>query len=758
MAILISVSITILSVSIGKMSEMNDQIHFLVSVSTEKEKLGAGINQDLLLINRAEKNIILSKTDNDMAAFAAVTTEIKSQILKKTTALNALLDTSSRAILVQFSEKWDQYLGVHARVQDLARLNSNMHAAQLSSGQGQEAYENCAKILTSISETNHALAEKKSRIEDRFVMQGRLVSKLVQALLQIHRSEKNVILEDDRQSIKKYKNIHKNQIDKTDYAAAQIKMRLSGESRVLFAEFETAYKQFLKISNEVVDFAGMGIVVEARTLSAGEGRDAYNRVEDVLNRLESLNNDSSKMVRDEADRSIRLTFLSEKVIQDLLSIHRAEKILIGETTGEGMAIYEQLIADGREALEIKTAEMKLLASGENLALINRFEKEWVGFKTIGDTIQSLIRENGNAEALRLSSGEGQSLIDQCDVLIQKLLTMNGNDMERDKIESDRKYVLAVRALILISLLGVVFASVLGVGILRNINKRLNWVAGSLDDNAVRVTATSRIVSDAGQGLSLGASQQAASLEESSASLEEIASMTRQNSENAHQADTLMKNTTQIIGAANESMKELIHSMDDIAKSSEETSKIVRTIDEIAFQTNLLALNAAVEAARAGEAGAGFAVVADEVRSLAMRAADASKHTSMLIEDTVSKVNRGAGLVETTNDAFGDVASSLGELGGLVSDIAAASNDQAEGVAQINVAVADVDQVNQRSVVNAEAAAGASREMNDQAEEMKVLVGDLMALIKGTAKDIDKTTIPQIMTPCSMNCSRQPELE
>jgi len=315
-----------------------------------------------------------------------------------------------------------------------------------------------------------------------------------------------------------------------------------------------------------------------------------------------------------------------------------------------------------------------------------------------------------------------------------LLTMNGDDMERDKMESDRKYALAVRALILVSLLGGVFASVLGVAILRNINQRLNRVAGSLDDNAVRVAATSRTVSDSGQGLSLGASQQAASLEETSASLEEIASMTRQNSENAHQADTLMKETTQTVGAANESMKGLIHSMDDIAKSSEETSKIVRTIDEIAFQTNLLALNAAVEAARAGEAGAGFAVVADEVRSLAMRAADASKHTSKLIEDTVSKVNRGAGLVETTNEAFGNVASSLGKVGGLVSGIAAASNDQAEGVAQINMAVADVDQVTQRSATNAEAAAAASQEMSDQADEMKVLVGDLMALIKGKANE------------------------
>ena len=733
MAILIFVSVAILFVSIKKMSEMNDQIHFLVTVSTEKEKLGAEINQDLLLINRGEKNIILSKTDDDMAKFAVVINKIQSQLVKKTAALNALLDTSGKAVLVEFSKKWDQYLKIQARVLELARLNSNVRAAALSSNQGHKAYENCAKILASISETNHSLAQQKSKIEDQFSMQGRLVSKLVHALLQIHRAEKNVILEDDREKIKKYKKIHANFVEENSYAILQIKDELSGESRAIFDEFETAYNQFIEISNEVVDYASMGIVVEARTLSGGDSRAAYNRAENVLNRLESLNNEISRTAKKDADNSIRLAFLSEKIIQDLLSIHRAEKTLIGEINEAGMGRYEQLIAEGRKGLETKTAEMKLLASGDNFVLIKQFEKEWAGFKTVGDTVQALIRENGNAKALKLSSGQGQTLINQCEALIQKLLTMNSKAMEQDKIESDRKYALAVKVLILVSILGVVFASVLGVAILRNINKRLNRMADSLDDSADMVTTTSRTVSEAGKGLSIGAARQAASLEETSASLEEIASMTRQNSENAHQADTLMKNTIQIVGSANESMKGLINSMDDIATSSEETSKIVKTIDEIAFQTNLLALNAAVEAARAGEAGAGFAVVADEVRSLAMRAADASKNTSTLIEDTVSKIRRGTELVETTNEAFGDVDVSLAKVGGLVSDIADASNDQAEGVEQINVAVAEVDQVTQQSVANAEAAAGASREMYDQADQMKVLVGDLMALIKGKAE-------------------------
>jgi methyl-accepting chemotaxis protein len=173
-------------------------------------------------------------------------------------------------------------------------------------------------------------------------------------------------------------------------------------------------------------------------------------------------------------------------------------------------------------------------------------------------------------------------------------------------------------------------------------------------------------------------------------------------------------------------------MEDISKASEETSKIIKTIDEIAFQTNLLALNAAVEAARAGEAGAGFAVVADEVRNLAMRAADAAKNTAELIEGTVKNVHDGTQLVGRTNEAFSKVAESSSKVGELVAEIAAASNEQSEGIGQINTAVAEMDKVTQSNAANAEESTNSSDEMNAQAEQMKVMVGDLVALVRGSS--------------------------
>ncbi len=204
-----------------------------------------------------------------------------------------------------------------------------------------------------------------------------------------------------------------------------------------------------------------------------------------------------------------------------------------------------------------------------------------------------------------------------------------------------------------------------------------------------------------QSLSEAASEQAASLEETTSSLEEMTSMTKQNAGNATEANRLMNMAQGVIQKADGSMGELTGSMHEIAKASEQTQKIVKTIDEIAFQTNLLALNAAVEAARAGEAGAGFAVVADEVRNLALRAAEAAKNTSGLMEDIVRKVKNGEQLVGVTNGAFRQITESSTKVVKLIGEIAGASREQSEGIDQVNKAVAEMNSVTQQNAAGAE---------------------------------------------------------
>jgi len=248
-----------------------------------------------------------------------------------------------------------------------------------------------------------------------------------------------------------------------------------------------------------------------------------------------------------------------------------------------------------------------------------------------------------------------------------------------------------------------------------------------------VAYASAEMSSLSQQLAEKTSTQAACLEQTSSSLEEIASMTKQNANTANQANQLMAVTGETVERAGKTMEKLTNSMGEISKASEETSKIIKTIDEIAFQTNLLALNAAVEAARAGEAGAGFAVVADEVRNLAMRAAEAAKGTAGLIEGTIMRVKEGSELVSRTGKEFIEVSAGVVKSGELVGEITAASREQSQGIEQLNTAVSEMDTVVQQNASSAEQSAIASEEMNAQAERMKDFVVELVMMVEGNGK-------------------------
>ncbi|MGA2227991.1 MAG: methyl-accepting chemotaxis protein [Syntrophobacteraceae bacterium] len=302
----------------------------------------------------------------------------------------------------------------------------------------------------------------------------------------------------------------------------------------------------------------------------------------------------------------------------------------------------------------------------------------------------------------------------------------GND--RSSIEKAcRTVIMAVLISVLtIGLLMVAAGYFLSRSLVRPMLKSMSLI----DRGVNEVSIAADQVSSSSQQLAEGASEQAASIEETSSSLEEMSSMTKQNADNARQADQLMTSTKESVSHSTQIMDQLSTSMGEISKASEETSKIIKTIDEIAFQTNLLALNAAVEAARAGEAGAGFAVVADEVRNLAMRAAEAAKNTANLIEGTVKKIKEGSELMEKTDAEFRQVAHNVERSGELVGQISAASAEQSQGIEQINKAVSEMDKVVQQNAANAEESASASEEMNAQAAQMKDFVRALIKVVEG----------------------------
>lgn len=421
--------------------------------------------------------------------------------------------------------------------------------------------------------------------------------------------------------------------------------------------------------------------------------------------LKAMNTSMLRVLADEDSlfqiRAERLKMIN--LINDIVGLCNAARIAsLSARANRNM----QIMADGIKTvfpdIEKKIQELEsitLIAS--NQKQLQDIQAQGKAFKAAMENYLAGSTELDNLNAKQVAAGTKS-------LELARNLTKNAID-QTNKIADQASAALSnVSMTVMIGLgIALIFGILLAVFITRSITLPILRVIAGLNEGADQVASAAVQVSSASQSLAEGSSEQAASVEETSSSLEEMSSMTKQNAQNAGQANSLMTETKEVVSQAKMSMSQLTTSMTDISKASEETFKIIKTIDEIAFQTNLLALNAAVEAARAGEAGAGFAVVADEVRNLAMRAADAAKNTSTLLEGTVKKVKDGSELVTRTNDAF------------------------------LQVAVTEMDKVTQQNAATAEESASASQELNAQAEQMKSMVGELVDMV-GVAVSPDRS--------------------
>jgi methyl-accepting chemotaxis protein len=257
---------------------------------------------------------------------------------------------------------------------------------------------------------------------------------------------------------------------------------------------------------------------------------------------------------------------------------------------------------------------------------------------------------------------------------------------------------------------------------------INTAAQNLEDAIIQVdmaveqiSAASSEISSGSQVLAGATSEQASSLEEISSSLTEINSLTGNNASNAKSGLKLADQAVWAVDEGNKAMEQMNTAMESIMKSSSETGKIIKTIDEIAFQTNLLALNAAVEAAHAGDAGKGFAVVAEEVKNLALRSAEAAKNTNVLIEESSHNSEMGSKIVEQVTKSFIEMKDQFNKVKAIVTEISASSDEQANGVNQINSGVSEMNRVTQQNAANAEESASAAQELSSQALELKSMV-------------------------------------
>ena len=474
----------------------------------------------------------------------------------------------------------------------------------------------------------------------------------------------------------------------------------------------------------------------------------FQEIDELHTRHNSLKEEMLKPLR-VAEEKLR------KIQSDLEAKQSMLQIQQGEPLSDAEFGVLNAVKDCRDAfLQLEVIQLQYLLTGDQ-KLIQEYQKRSSGEVQVFTTVLiGLAKSFKNQSWTDATAGVKESLnkftglIDQSQQLYQKeneklgslnesgasiLSTANALlDEVSQSIAAQKNYALKLVCALMLS--GLVVFWGLSLLLVRSITRPVRHAVIGLTEIAAQVNAASGQLAEAGKELAEGSASQAAAIEQTSSSLEEMGSMTRQNAENSSHANSLMLETKETVGQANKSMQGLTASMKEISVASEQTQKIIKTIDEVAFQTNLLALNAAVEAARAGEAGAGFAVVADEVRNLARRTAEAAKDTAGLIESTVKKVKDGVVLVDRTNAEFSRVLGSASKAGELVGEIAAASHEQSQGIDQINGAVAEMDKIIQENSASAQESSSASLELNSRAGDLQIFIRELSGLIGGNLKE------------------------
>ncbi len=319
-------------------------------------------------------------------------------------------------------------------------------------------------------------------------------------------------------------------------------------------------------------------------------------------------------------------------------------------------------------------------------------------------------------------------------LVEGMSKRNQEELQKEDKRTDKIYEDARSLVIWISVSLVVVGIALSIYILRALTIVINRVIEDLSVNSTQVKEAALQISSSSQNLSQASTEQASSLEETVATLEELTSMVKVNAENAVSAATLSAQTAEIAAHGEREIFSLVNAMGEIATDSKKISEIIGVIDDIAFQTNLLALNAAVEAARAGEQGKGFAVVAEAVRNLAQRSAIAAKDIADLIQNSVDKVERGGKQAHQGGAVFAKILEAIKKMNNLNNEIAAANQEQSNGIGQIGVAMNQLDQVTQVNAATSEEAAASAEELSAQASGLQNTVAVLVEAIKGSTEN------------------------
>ena len=346
--------------------------------------------------------------------------------------------------------------------------------------------------------------------------------------------------------------------------------------------------------------------------------------------------------------------------------------------------------------------------------------------------RDLAERSQTLEAVEASEA-GRALLERAGRIASTIVMQESDRFQENNDQAKAAYgeLQLLSLVLLVAGIGIAF----GVGyIVHNVHATLRNAASKLSAGAEMVVAAAGQMSSSSQSLSQSATEQAASLEETSASVEQLALMTRKNADATNEVVGHLREVDARANESNQALSDMVAAMAGIQDSSRQVSKIIKTIDEIAFQTNILALNAAVEAARAGAAGMGFAVVADEVRSLAHRSAQAAQDTNELISQSITRAQSGTSSVERLTDSIASITQSVSNVKRLADDVSVASRQQAAGIEQVSKAIIELEKSTQSIAGTAEEGAAASEELNAHSDTVIGVVSQLEILVGSSSKN------------------------
>jgi methyl-accepting chemotaxis protein len=443
--------------------------------------------------------------------------------------------------------------------------------------------------------------------------------------------------------------------------------------------------------------------------------------------MSSLNGALDRVVHRLSTRADRTRQLVESVTE-IGDRQQAQMLHYILSDKEGVDQDKRVILEAERSLDKLFIDLlPLIDSPADREMLQKLQARTTSVRPVSGEITHLIETGQMHAALKLITG---TLLPACDNLEASARTLLAS--QRKKLNLETAAVIssaaATRTLAFVFVCLTVLCVISISLVVRQMNGTLSGMGSQVSDGAQEVARAAAQMGSISQSLAQGASEQAASLEQTSASAEEVNSMVQRNTRSSREAAEHTNDANRLLTGANQKLEQMLGSMRDISSSSERISKIIRVIDEIAFQTNILSLNAAVEAARAGEAGMGFAVVADEVRNLAQRCSQAAKDTSALIEESIQHSKTGKVRLDEVAAAMRQVTDSAVQVQRLSNEVHAGSEEQARSIEQISKAILQIQQVTQQTAASAEEGASAGAQMSAEAEQLQSAVHRMRGML------------------------------